>query len=215
MGDRAMAEIKTNEGSFFVYTHQKGSCLPGMAREAIRKAKPRWLDMAYATRIIVDQLTKSGRDLEGGFGLMLKPNHLDDYNNDKPSVIIDLVERVLTVIRHGKIETFGFEEICSRSGDSAAAMDYNARGIAKVEDGDLDGALADFTKAIELDPKYVIAYLNRSVIKHRKGDYPGSRVDFDKALELDPEYFKWRNVMEWADGKHEEILTKHRRYQDE
>lgn len=99
MGDRAMAEIKTPDGSLYVYTHWGGSSLPEEAKKALEKAKPRWGDIGYATRIVVDQLTKEGRDEETGFGLMLKPSAEDEYNNDSPSVIIDLIKNSVEV-RH-------------------------------------------------------------------------------------------------------------------
>lgn len=73
MGDRATAEIVTKNGSIFVYTHNFGRQLPEMARNAMTQARDRKHDDSYATRIIVDQLTKEGRDRELGFGLSLKP----------------------------------------------------------------------------------------------------------------------------------------------
>ena len=102
MGDRRMAQIKTSEGSLYVYTHWHGSQLPGMARAAVEAAKNRLSDESYFVRIVVDQLTKDGRDQETGFGLMLKPNHEDSYNNDKPSVIIDA--------KTGKVKVIGGED---------------------------------------------------------------------------------------------------------
>ena len=105
MGDRAIAEIKVEKGSLFVYTHWGGSELPEDAKQAIRAAKPRWDDEPYGTRIIVDQLTKAGRDQETGYGLMLAPDAEDSYNNDNPSVIIDMVKQELTVIRDGETTT--------------------------------------------------------------------------------------------------------------
>lgn len=89
MGDRRMAEIKTSDGSLFLYTHWEGSELPELARAAVESAKPRLGDEPYWTRIIVDQIMKSGRDEETGFGLMLKPRAEDEYNRDEPSVILD------------------------------------------------------------------------------------------------------------------------------
>ena len=112
MGDRAMAEVKTRAGSLYVYTHWGGASLPGDAKDAIRTAKPRWDDEPYATRIIVDQLIKEGRDEETGFGLMLKPDAKDGYNSDSPSVIIDIPSKTLTTIGHlpdGKEATTPFE----------------------------------------------------------------------------------------------------------
>lgn len=113
MGDRAMAEIKTEGGSLFVYTHWGGYDLPEDAKQAIIKAEPRWNDYPYCTRIIVDQLTKGGRDQETGFGLMLNDNAEDEYNHDEPSVIIDLKARQLTIMRDGKAETMDFKQLAN------------------------------------------------------------------------------------------------------
>ena len=111
MGDRAMAEIKMGDGSLFVYTHWGGHWLPAKAMSAVKSAEARWNDEPYATRIIVDQLTKEGRDQETGFGLMLKPYAEDEYNGGKPSVIIDLNSQELTVNRNGNAQTKKFTEL--------------------------------------------------------------------------------------------------------
>jgi len=112
MGDRAIAEIKMEKGSLYVYTHWAGSRLPRDAKEAVKVAKPRWGDEPYATRIIVDQLTKEGRDQETGFGLMLTPNAEDRYNRDKPSVIINLVDKTITILgKHNPSGTTQFSSL--------------------------------------------------------------------------------------------------------
>jgi tetratricopeptide (TPR) repeat protein len=62
------------------------------------------------------------------------------------------------------------------------------RGVAKRRKGDYDGAIADCSKAIELDPKYAFAYNSRGAAKDHKGDYDGAIADFSKAIEFDPKY---------------------------
>lgn len=98
MGDRAMAEIKTEGGSIYFYTHWSGHRLPEAAREAVEIAKPRIGDHAYSTRIVIDQLIKltGARDSETGAGIMLKPYAEDEYNGDSPSVIIDMHDGSVT-----------------------------------------------------------------------------------------------------------------------
>ena len=93
MGDRAMAEIKTEDGSLYFYTHWAGHDLPNLASAALAKANARRGDTVYATRIVVDQLINlvGARDSETGAGIMLAPNCEDEYNADSPSVVIDLV----------------------------------------------------------------------------------------------------------------------------
>jgi len=94
MGDRAMAEIKTEGGSIYFYTHWTGYTLPQDAQTAVEKAKPRLGNNSYATRIVIDSLIASSgaRDKETGAGIMLAPDAEDEYNNHSPSVIIDLLD---------------------------------------------------------------------------------------------------------------------------
>jgi tetratricopeptide (TPR) repeat protein len=52
----------------------------------------------------------------------------------------------------------------------------------------LDGAIADFSHAIELDPKDAIAYSNRAHAKRLKKDAAGALADCTRAIELDPNF---------------------------
>jgi len=63
---------------------------------------------------------------------------------------------------------------------------YNDRGIAKFDQRDYDGAIADFTSALAFNAKFAAAYNNRGSAKGRKGDYAGAVADFTQAVALDP-----------------------------
>jgi tetratricopeptide (TPR) repeat protein len=58
------------------------------------------------------------------------------------------------------------------------------RGIEKAKNGDLDGAIADFDRAAELDPKNDAPYYNRAQAKRLKNDTAGAIADYTKAIEL-------------------------------
>jgi tetratricopeptide (TPR) repeat protein len=68
------------------------------------------------------------------------------------------------------------------------AEDFSRRGVAKEKKGDLVGAIADYSKAIDLDPKDTIAYFNRGGAKQMKGDLDGAIADYSKAIDLNPKY---------------------------
>ena len=59
------------------------------------------------------------------------------------------------------------------------------RGIAKDDLKDYHGAIADLTKATELNPKEASAYFYRGIAKDKLEDYRGAIDDFTKVIELD------------------------------
>ena len=61
---------------------------------------------------------------------------------------------------------------------------YFNRGIVKGKLKDSKGALQDFNRAIELNPKKANAYLSRGLAKIVIGDKNGGCLDFSKAGEL-------------------------------
>jgi tetratricopeptide (TPR) repeat protein len=63
---------------------------------------------------------------------------------------------------------------------------HQARAQDKLRQGDVDGAIADFTRAIELDPSSGLAYCNRGYARQAKGDLPGALADYHRAVALAP-----------------------------
>lgn len=63
-----------------------------------------------------------------------------------------------------------------------------SRANAYLRTKKFSAAIADYTKAIEFDPKNAAAYFNRSVAKARSNDKAGSKADYDKAKSLDKLY---------------------------
>ena len=101
MGDRAMAQIKVGGKSLYFYTHWAGGTLPEAAQKAVEAAWPRKGDADYALKIVVDTLIKESgsRDSETGAGLMFGPHAEDEYNHNKPSVVIDIQSMTVRVHR--------------------------------------------------------------------------------------------------------------------
>lgn len=67
---------------------------------------------------------------------------------------------------------------------------YLNRGCLKYEIGNKDGAVADFSKIIEIDPEYAEAYCLRGFVKSRCEITSDNQAleDFNKAIEIDPCY---------------------------
>jgi tetratricopeptide (TPR) repeat protein len=57
---------------------------------------------------------------------------------------------------------------------------------AKIGKDAMQGSMAEFTKAIKLDPKSAKAYAGRGALKYAMGDSKGAILDLTKAIELNP-----------------------------
>ncbi|MBX9256677.1 serine protease [Desmonostoc muscorum CCALA 125] len=64
------------------------------------------------------------------------------------------------------------------------ADDFYIQGGDKYDKGDFKGAIADYTKAISLNPKYLNAYNNRGLARYNLGDFQGAIDDFNQALKI-------------------------------
>jgi hypothetical protein len=60
------------------------------------------------------------------------------------------------------------------------AEDYFNSAGEKTQKGDLEGAMGDLSKAIELKPDFVDAYVNRGLVREDKGDFYGAMTDYSK-----------------------------------
>ena len=67
------------------------------------------------------------------------------------------------------------------------AVDYFKRGMLKFNLKDYYGAIADHTKAIELNPDDSDLYQHRGISKQILKDYNGAIADYTKAIELNNE----------------------------
>ena len=66
------------------------------------------------------------------------------------------------------------------------AVAYYDRGNAYKNLKDYDRALADFSDALKLDPRYAHAYLNRGFVYAAKNDADHAIADLNRSIQLDP-----------------------------
>lgn len=81
-----------------------------------------------------------------------------------------------------------FDNILKKNPNSIFA--FNSRGIAKYEMQDLAGSIADYSKAIEINPAYHAAYFNRAISFYETSQIDLALSDYNKAIELNPNFAK-------------------------
>lgn len=65
-----------------------------------------------------------------------------------------------------------------------SGITYSGRGAVLMEAGELDRALADLSKAVELDPKRFYGYRNRANLYMKMARFKDALADYDKAIEI-------------------------------
>ena len=65
---------------------------------------------------------------------------------------------------------------------------YYNRAKARDEQGDKQGALADFNEAIRLEPNDADSYYNRGIVRNEQRDIQGAIADYNEAIRLNPKY---------------------------
>ena len=68
-----------------------------------------------------------------------------------------------------------------------SAEAYYLRAYAKGDLGDKQGAIADYTQAITINPQDSKSYNNRGYAKAESGDKQGAIADFNQAIGIDPQ----------------------------
>jgi tetratricopeptide (TPR) repeat protein len=72
---------------------------------------------------------------------------------------------------------------------SDAGQDSVAKAQGLLAKGKSEDALAEFEKAIEVNPTLTVAYLGAGDIYREKGDYPAAEKNYGKAATLEPQNF--------------------------
>ena len=77
--------------------------------------------------------------------------------------------------------------LSTQAADAQSAAFFINRGRAKFKNGDYQGAITDYTMAIEINPQYANAYVNRGIDRELANDLEGACDDWRKAVDLGKE----------------------------
>jgi tetratricopeptide (TPR) repeat protein len=70
--------------------------------------------------------------------------------------------------------------------ETEIAQTHYDRGLQYFRSEDWWAAISEFSKAIDLDPNFELAYVNRGSVYHNSGEFARALEDFSKAIEINP-----------------------------
>ena len=85
------------------------------------------------------------------------------------------------------ISVFFLSYSCFTQSDNVKALEFYTAGMENYNATNYELAIADFTKAIEENEKFVEAYFQRGCAKHYSDNYNGAVDDFSLAIDLRPD----------------------------
>jgi tetratricopeptide (TPR) repeat protein len=71
-------------------------------------------------------------------------------------------------------------------GTPHTSWSYTVRGNQRLDRGEIDKAIADYTEAIRLDPDNSLAHLNRGIARVQNEQYAEAIPDLDQAIRMEP-----------------------------
>lgn len=96
----------------------------------------------------------------------------------------------------------------------SVAAEYVNFGSWEFGQGEYETAIEDFTRAIEIDPEYALAYSRRGLTYYDLGEYEQAIADYTRAIELDPKdifYYTDRGNAYRELGEYEQAIADYNR----
>jgi tetratricopeptide (TPR) repeat protein len=155
-------------------------------RQLAQQEKARLARMEQGRQAYNEGVTNEARgDLEGAMALYNRAVELNPKLANQ-----DLLDRLKVEIEQKKIVGEKQRQLAQQDKARLARMEqgrqaYN-EGVTNEARGDLEGAMADYNKAIELNSGIAMAYYKRANAKAGNKDFLGSIEDYDKFIEINP-----------------------------
>ena len=180
-----------NWGNLFILAHEVGHHINGHSVDIVLYAseavEPKTLEQRRQQELEADEfagfiLAKLGGDISEVNKIFLK---ISSNNDDSYSTHPSRSKR-LNAVKVGYDKALVKEPVIYETKTiDQTAEEYFYRAYNKNLVKDYYGAIEDFTKAININPNYVLAYHNRAFSKGELNDKYGAISDYTKIIEID------------------------------
>ena len=183
-----------NWGNLFILAHEVGHHINGHSLDLVlytsKTLKSKTLEQRRKQELEADEfagfiLAKLGGDISEANKVINKTSsNKDDSYSTHPNAT-----KRLNAIKIGYNKALGSKPVVYENKTNLnLAEEYFYKAYEKFNNGNDQGAIVDFSKAIEINPNYSQAYNNRGTSKANLEDYQGAIVDYSKAIELKSNY---------------------------
>lgn len=123
----------------------------------------------------------------------MSKKHLNQFfNRIKEQLMIRNLMTIQTFLTYGvlfllSLPAFSQKYITTQTATGKAKDSYNM-AMQKLQTGDKNGALVDFTQTVETSPTFIDAYIQRASILRQLNQLDKAEEAFEKALALDANY---------------------------
>lgn len=192
-------QLSLYESDYFAATAVHAGALDNTGLSLIPLAKrkiPMFLQVGTNDPLFPLKWVRATRDAlnEQGFAAQLTeiPNHDHWYYDLAPKINQAAWEFLKTnkLTAEPRFDEYKFRGKGSRSRE--ASEPYN-RGLERQNSGDIPGAIAAYSKAIEIDPRFPEAYNNRGIAYSTQGEHLLAIADFTHSIELAPSESAYNN----------------------
>jgi tetratricopeptide (TPR) repeat protein len=113
-----------------------------------------------------------------------KSKELEDANKKAEAALkeVEKLRKELELSRKDQTNIAKYDEAIKE----LSATDWYRKGLSFARAGNYDETIAATTKAVQLNSKYLLAYVTRSFAYIRLGNYQLAIADCNRAIELDP-----------------------------
>ncbi|MCL2214500.1 MAG: tetratricopeptide repeat protein [Treponema sp.] len=117
----------------------------------------------------------------------LEGNYIEEYGKTNNEINLELSEWAVNDLFKTCTPLPGIDPRTGAYGPIVAAMGFTNAGCAYSDIGHYRKAISNFTKAIEINPRCILAYLGKGAARCRIGEYKQAAFeDLSDAIELNP-----------------------------
>jgi len=134
--------------------------------------------------------------VESAKGAAAGPDDYDRFRHQSPARQSGPAAKVQSLISQGsaalKRNQYGLAisrftaALQMNPAQNASVVLYDLRGVAESLSGRQERAIADYDRALRVDPDYAATYMNRAIAYQKMGDLDRAIADFDQAIRRNP-----------------------------